>query len=414
MSSTRPRPFFRVSGNRASRRSALAVDGLVIAAAAAELLTLYGALNAVSAMVCPPSLFALVLRRRFPVAVLFATLPSMATGHMWLAPMIAMFTVASRTARRPIVGVATAALFAATMWSGYDLEGEAVDWSHHLFVVEVALMFSVGPAGLGLLFRTRSELRARLADLIASQAHSRRLEAERAVAEERTRMAREMHDSVSYHLGIIAAQSGALWATAPDDTVRRDAETIRRHSADAMAELREIVGVLRHGPSRADETDARLRNLRTLVEEARLDATLDCGSLEAHAIVPSVERAAYRTVQEALTNVRKHAPGAPVIVSVRPSARGDVLVVEVRNQPAPSTPPSAAPVLDVPASGYGLAGLTERVTLVGGAFRAEATADGGFVVRAELPLGPTAPLASEPAPGRQPATAAQGESGSRS
>ncbi|QRX92353.1 sensor histidine kinase [Streptomyces noursei] len=401
-------------GDGGSRRAALVVDGVVIAAAAAELLTLYDALDALSALVCPPSLFALVLRRRFPVAVLFATLPSMATGHLWLAPMIAMFTVASRTARRAVVGVATAALFAATMWSGYDLDGGAVDWSHHLFVVEVALMFSVGPAGLGLLFRTRSELRARLADLIASQAHGRRLEAERAVAEERTRMAREMHDSVSYHLGIIAAQSGALWATAPDDTVRRDAESIRRHSADAMAELREIVGVLRHGPSRADGTDARLGNVPTLVAEARLDATLDCGALETHTLAPSVERAAYRTVQEALTNVRKHAPGAPVAASVRPSARGDTLVVEVRNQPAPRTPPPVAPVLDVPASGYGLAGLRERVTLVGGAFRAEATADGGFVVRAELPLGTAAPVASGPASGHQPATAAQGESGSRS
>lgn len=358
-------------------------DWVIAAGAALELFTLVGALDVESAVVCPPALLGLVLRRRFPVLVLLATLPSMATGHLWLAPMIAMFTVAAELSRRPAVIGCAAALFGSSMWCGLDAEPDMA-WPDHLVTVQIALMFSIGPTGLGLLARARAELRSRLAQLTESQARGRRLEAEQAVARERARMAREMHDTVSYHLGIVAAQAGALWATAPDDTVREDAETIRRHSADAMRELREVVGVLRGGgPGPDDEAGhARLADLPALVEESRLGATLDLTLPDDdRTCAAAVERAAYRTVQEALTNVRKHAPGAPVTVSVGPSDRRDALVVEVRNGPP------AAPPADVPVSGFGLRGLKERTALAGGRLEAGTTEDGGFLVRAVLPLG---------------------------
>lgn len=373
-------------GRTVRGRTVRGADALVAVVAALELLTLHDQLDATSALVCPPALLALLLRRRFPVTVLLATLPAMATGHLWLAPMIAMFTVASALPRRRAVLGAALALFGATMWSGNGGDGSPMAWADHLFVLQVSLMFSVGPTGLGLLVRTRSELRARLADLSASQEHGRRLEAERAVAQERTRMAREMHDTVSYQLGIIAAQAGALWTTAPDDMVREDAETIRRHSADALTELRDIVGVLRHAAGRADGGGpARLANLRTLVRDARLDAVLhlDLGLPDGRSCAPAVERAAYRTVQEALTNVRKYAPGAPIDVTVGPSATGTTLVVEVRNGPGPDVLPAGP---GTPTGGFGLTGLSERIALVDGTFRAGATPEGGFVVRAELPL----------------------------
>ncbi|MCX4692053.1 sensor histidine kinase [Streptomyces sp. NBC_01408] len=369
------------------RRTDLAGDALVTAVAALELLPLQGYLDTESVLVCTPAVLVLLLRRRFPVTVLLVTLPSMATGYLWLAPMIAMFTVASRTVRRRIVVGAGSALFGASLWAGVTVDASSMTWGDHLVAVQVALMFSIGPAGVGILARTRSELRARLAELSASQAYGRRLEAERAVAQERTRMAREMHDTVSYHLGIIAAQSGALSSTAPDDTVREDAEIMRRHSASAMAELRDIVGVLRHTAGRrADVGDpARLANLHTLVKDARLDAVLNLDLPAGRTCVPLVERTAYRIVQEALTNVRKHAPGAHVVVTVGPSAQGDSLVVEVRNEP-PSTQRQPGPALGAPTSGYGLIGLEERIALVEGALRAGPTPDGGFAVRAELPL----------------------------
>ncbi|MEV8534860.1 histidine kinase [Streptomyces sp. NPDC051211] len=371
------------------RRTARAGDALVTAVAALELLPLQGYLDTESVLVCTPAVLVLLLRRRFPVTALLVTLPSMATGYLWLAPMIAMFTVASCTVRRRIVVGAGSALFGASLWAGITVDASSMTWGDHLVAVQVALMFSIGPAGVGILARTRSELRARLAELSASQAYGRRLEAERAVAQERTRMAREMHDTVSYHLGIIAAQSGALSSTAPDDTVREDAEIMRRHSASAMAELRDIVGVLRHtAGGRADAGDpARLANLRTLVKEARLDAVLhlDLDLPDGRTCVPLVERTAYRIVQEALTNVRKHAPGAHVVVTVGPSAQGDSLVVEVRNEP-PSTQRQPGPALGAPTNGYGLIGLEERIALVEGALRAGPTPDGGFAVRAELPL----------------------------
>ncbi|MFJ6995454.1 sensor histidine kinase [Streptomyces sp. NPDC003090] len=390
-----------------SRRGSLVFDVLVAAAASLEVLTWYGALDRTSALVCPPALLALVVRRRFPVPVLLATLPSMATGHLWIAPMIALFTVASRTTRVPLVLGATASLFAATLWSGYTEGTSGMEWGDHLFAVEVALMFSVGPAGLGLLARTRLELRTRLRELTASQEHGRRLEAERAVARERARMAREMHDTVSYHLGIIATQSGALWATAPDATVRQDAETIRRHSAAALGELREVVGVLRRAAGRADDGDtARLHHLPALVRDARLDAVLDLDATlpDGRTCAPAVERAAYRTVQEALTNARKYAPGAPVAVTVRPSLRGDTLLVEVRNEAPPDHP--AAPA-HPEGGGYGLTGLKERTALVDGTLRAGPTPDGGFAVRAELPLAP-APTAPATAPAPRPRLARDG------
>ncbi|ORT57876.1 hypothetical protein BKD26_22185 [Streptomyces sp. CB03238] len=389
---------------RRPRPAVRGTDWAITAAASLELFTLVGALDLESAAVCPPALLGLVLRRRFPVPVLLATLPSMATGHLWLAPMIAMFTVAAelprRPARRPAVIGCAAAVFASSMRWGLVAE-PGPTWSDHLITVQIALMFSIGPTGLGLLARTRSELRSRLAELTESQARGRRLEAEQAVARERARMAREMHDTVSYHLGIIAAQAGALWATAPDDTVREDAETIRRHGADAMRELRDVVGVLR-GPDEDDAGHARLDNLPALVEESRLDATLHLTlpEDEGHVCAAAVERAAYRTVQEALTNVRKHAPGAPVTVSVGPSPdRRDTLVVEIRNGPA------TAPPADVPAGGFGLRGLKERTALAGGRLDAGPTDDGGFLVRAVLPLSP--PSLSEPPP---PARAAGGTS----
>lgn len=369
-------------------------DWAIAAAASLELFTLVGALDIESAAVCPPALLGLVLRRRFPVPVLLATLPSMATGHLWLAPMIAMFTVAAELPRHPVrrpavIGCA-AAVFASSMQWGLVAE-PALTWTDHLITVQIALMFSIGPTGLGLLARTRSELRSRLAELTESQARGRRLEAEQAVARERARMAREMHDTVSYHLGIITAQAGALWATAPDDTVREDAETIRRHGADAMRELRDVVGVLR-GPDEEEAGHARLDNLPALVEESRLDATLSLTLPDGgHPCAAAVERAAYRTVQEALTNVRKHAPGAPVTVSVGPSPdRRDTLVIEVRNGPATAPPPPG------PSGGFGLRGLKERTALAGGRLDAGPTDDGGFLVRAVLPLSP--PAVSETPP----------------
>ncbi|MFJ9803042.1 sensor histidine kinase [Streptomyces wuyuanensis] len=380
-----PVPTPRRTLRDTSRRTALTVDVLLTAAAALEVLTWYGHHDMTSALVCPPALLALLVRRRFPVPVLLATLPSMATGDLWLAPMIALFTVASGSAGRAAVIGSTAAVFGAALWSGYAVDTGSLGWGDHLFAVEVALMFSVGPAGLGLLARTRSRLRSRLADLTASQSHGRRLEAERAVAQERARMAREMHDTVSYHLGIIAAQSGALWATATDEVIREDAETIRRHSADAMAELRTIVGVLRRSSGRTDDDSPGLERLPALVHEARLDAGLDL-VLPPAPCSPAVERAAYRTVQEALTNVRKHAPGAPVTVTVRPTPRGDALLVEIRNGPVPDAVRPVVP--DATTGGYGLTGLKERTALVNGTFRAGGTPEGGFVVRSEIPLVP--------------------------
>ncbi|KUH37318.1 hypothetical protein ATE80_19095 [Streptomyces kanasensis] len=400
---------------------------MLVAAAVAELLTVADAFSAVPLAVCAVALLALPLRRRLPMTTLCATLPSILTGHLWLPPMIAMFTVAcDRSRRRTAVGCALLFAAAACPWPLRELA--AMTRQEVLTSIEAAALLSVGPTALGLLAATRAELRARLADLTATQRRERELESERAVVRERARLAREMHDTVAHHVGIIAVQSGALRAAegaAGGDAWKRDtAESIRRHSVRALEELRDMVGVLRASDAGAALAVGRtgLDTLRELAADSLLDVTADVTAPEAARVRPEVECAAFRIVQESLNNVRKHAPGARVTVRVAPAPDGRSLTVEVRN--TPPTPAPAAPArspapggarepraggaeegaavpggareavpggsaeagAELPGGGYGLAGLRERAELLGGCLSAHPCPEGGFTVRAVLPL----------------------------
>ncbi|CAL9306387.1 sensor histidine kinase [Streptomyces sp. SudanB25_2051] len=376
-----------------------------MAVAAAELLTVDEHFTALPLAVCAVAALVLPLRRRLPTATLCATLPAMLAGYLWLPPMVAMFQVASGGSRRR-TATACVLLFAAAScpWPVEDLP--AMTRQEVLTYVEAGVLMSMGPTALGLLARTRLELRARLADLTATREREQRLEAERAVTRERARLAREMHDTVAHHVGIIAVQSGALRAAETADAWKRDtAESIRRHSVQALEELRDMVGVLRASDPGAARTAGRtgLDGLRDLTDDSLLDVTVD---VEAPAAEPSaeVECAVFRIVQESLNNVRKHAPGAPVSVRVAPAPDGAALTVEVRNAPPPGPaggprpvhPPQPCPEPapgpcagsgDVlPGGGYGLVGLRERAALLGGSLSAGRCPDGGFAVRAVLPL----------------------------
>ncbi|MER5349719.1 histidine kinase [Kitasatospora sp. NPDC002551] len=323
---------------------------------------------------------ALPWRRRFPVTVLLLTMPGSYFDDIWLAPITAVYTVAAERPR-PRVVVPCATLFALVEFFHWPVSEQSFELSRDtaLYAIQ-SVMLAAGPAATGLLSRTRRELASRLDELTRGQERESRLLAERVLSEERGRLAREMHDVVSHQVSLISIQAGALQVSTPDPGAAGVARTIRELSVRTLEELRHMVGVLRAGGPRMDTPLApqpRLADLPRLIEESGLAADTE--------LVPgdrpwpeAVERAAYRTVQEALTNITKYAPEAAVHVRIR--ARGRRLRVEVRNDAPP-----VRPAQTLPGGGHGLVGLRERAQLLGGSLTAGPTPDGGFEVRADLP-----------------------------
>jgi signal transduction histidine kinase len=319
---------------------------------------------------------ALVLRRRYPFLVLLATVPGYLAGWSQLAGMIALYSLAKKKAWnwQTMAGAVLMMLCAFIIWPLSQFFG--LDWRHQLLNLLWAVINAGMPLALGLLVTTRKELVRRLTELAATRERKQQLQAQAIRAEERTRLAREMHDVVSHQVTLIAMQAGALKVTVTDPESREIATTIRRLSTKTLEELRQLVGVLRTN----DDDDGRpdLNDLRRLVSDCGLAVTLNVdGDIEA--IPRPVSAAAYRTVQEALTNVGKHAPSAAVSVLVQLGE--DELVVRVRNgRPRGQRTPA------LPSGGHGLVGLTERAELLGGSCHAEPSRDGGFVVTSRFPL----------------------------
>ncbi|GAA2261831.1 MULTISPECIES: sensor histidine kinase [Kitasatospora] len=327
---------------------------------------------------------ALLLRRRYPVLVLLLTLPASFVTFIWIAQITAVYSVASRRPR-PWVAAVCACAFALSEFFHWPLTDHpfAFNRDNALYAIQCA-MLGAAPTALGLLARTRRELALRLDELTKGQQRESRLLAERVLATERARLAREMHDVVSHQVSLISIQAGALQVSTADPAARTAALTIRELSVRTLVELRQMVGVLRAAGVRQDEPlvpQPRLADLPRLIEDSGLSVSSELSPGD-RPWPEAVERAAYRTVQEALTNITKHAPGAPV--AVRLASRGTRLLVEVRNERPPlrrGTGPGP-----LPGGGHGLVGLRERAQLLGGSFSAAATPDGGFAVQAELPV----------------------------
>ncbi|MFF5705319.1 sensor histidine kinase [Streptomyces sp. NPDC012794] len=223
-----------------------------------------------------------------------------------------------------------------------------------------------------------------------------RLVAEQARLRERTRIARDMHDLLGHDLSLIALSAGALkLAPGLPDEHRAAAQDIRARAGAAVDRLGEVIGVLREPsePAPGSGPGAGLAEIQDLVDRAaaagldvRLDVQGEPGSEDGP---PAVGRAVHRVVQEALTNVAKHAPGHRVTVLVRHT--GDRTRVSVTDEPVPgvSAPRDDADRHAVPAEDhhFGLIGLDERVRLAGGSFTS-GPEGGGFAVRATLPHRP--------------------------
>ncbi|MEU5695959.1 histidine kinase [Actinosynnema sp. NPDC020468] len=319
---------------------------------------------------------AVAFRRKYPFLVVLITVPGFLTGWSQLAAMIALGTLARRRllAAETLVGAALVWLCRFFIWPVDEFLAQ--QWKTHIHDAIYGCIVAGMPIAIGLLAHAREELSARIAELAASRERERLLHAHAVRADERARLAREMHDVVSHQVSLIAMQAGALRMAAADPNAKRVAGTIRTLSTRTLDELRQLVSVLRT-TNGDDSPQPRVDDLPQLVATAGFPVSLAVGVVDLPA---SISGAAYRTVQEALTNVRKHADGAPTSVLV--AVEGDRLEVEVRNEP-PGTPRDCH---GLPSGGHGLVGLRERAGLLGGKFEAGPTDDGGFAVRVTFPL----------------------------
>ncbi|MFF3326178.1 sensor histidine kinase [Streptomyces sp. NPDC002889] len=347
-----------------------AVEALVVAVAAVEALAtrhwLEDRMFAGALVVA----VVLVLRRRFPRTVLALTLPTLATGVLWLPAMCALHALAASERRRGevIAGSAAVAVVAFVPWR--DLGGYAWTLPDTTLGVLLAGLLAVAPAALGALGRARSELAARLADLALSRERERRYAAEQAALRERERLARDVHDTAAHHLSLISLRCTALAAAAENSPgFRLEAEALGELSRHASAGLRQAI---RH------ETPG-LAQLPELVVAAGDGVRADLARVDLADCPPEIQHTAYRIVQEALTNVRRHAPGARADVAVRYTP--DALHICVHNGP-PSVP-GPRPELG---GGQGLPGLRVRTAALGGTLTTAPRPDGGFTLEAVLPL----------------------------
>ena len=253
-------------------------------------------------------------------------------------------------------------------------------WDPSAEVITIAVLrTAVGPL-LALYFGARHGMVQALKERAERAERERYLLAEQARADERARLAGEMHDVVTHRVSLMVLQAGALGITAPDEATRRAAEELRAAGCQALDELRDLVGILRTAPD-GDQTPA-LPALAALIAESTTVGTPAELVQEGDPALasPVVARTAYRIVREALTNVRKHAPGADVLVRV---SYGESKVrLSVRNSPVAGRPGSD---LAATGSGLGLASLRQRIELVHGTLRAGPAADGGFCLEATLP-----------------------------
>ena len=266
-------------------------------------------------------------------------------------------------------------------------------WQPSATVIAIGLLrTAVGPL-LALYFTARRRLVQALTERAERAEREQRLLAEQARDEERARLAGEMHDVVTHRVSLMVLQAGALGITATDEATRQAAEELRAAGVQALDELRDLVGILRTAPE-GDQAPPGSGLGELVAESTAVGIPAELVQEGDPALAsPVVGRTAYRIVREALTNVRKHAPGAHVIVRV---SYGESQVrLSVRNTAAAAPPANG---LAATGSGLGLAGLRQRIELVHGTLRASGTPDGGFYVEATMPsYVPTAEPAVEPA-----------------
>jgi signal transduction histidine kinase len=366
------------TGNGGRSRRDWIVDAAIFVLAV--LFGLFAASQRIGTSVQPPWLFevdqvvgvlgcaALWLRRRWPVQlavvlVIASTFSELVAGAM----LAALFTVAVHRSKGVSFSVFLLSLVAAVLYTVLRPDPE----------LPQAVVLMLGAAtqsaafGWGLAIQHQRQLVSRARTEV-------RLRTEQAQMEARDAVAREMHDVLGHRLSLLSVHAGALEfrPDAPAEDVARAARVIRESAHQALQDLREVIGVLRAPVGELPQpTVADVPEL--IAESRRAGMDVELRQEVAGAPPDTAGRTAYRVVQEALTNARKHAPGAPVTVTVG-GAAGSGLTIEVENGAATGAQPVRTP-------GTGLAGLAERLGLAGGRLEHGRTGAGGWRVTAWLP-----------------------------
>ncbi|MGW1966858.1 sensor histidine kinase [Streptomyces tubercidicus] len=327
----------------------------------------------------------LLWRRRYPdtLAAVAVLLIPLVTPSFSILP-VSLYALAKygSSRRNLLIGSGTAAALLIG-WAVYATRSQPealIPFSIFLVVPSVVV-----PVLFGMYRGAKRSLMVSLQDRADRLEREQHLLASQARMEERTRIAREMHDVVSHRVSLMVVHAGALEAGAGGTEVSADTgRLIGDMGRQALNELRQVLGVLR-----VDEGDQRVPlspqptpdDLATLVEESRaagMQVAFDVIG-EPSAADSTVQPTLYRVIQEGLTNAHKHAGKAPARVEVR--YQKDAVRVIVENE-APDGPVTSL----LPSGGHGLVGLGERVTVLGGTFEAGALEDGGFRITATVPL----------------------------
>ncbi|QCD60622.1 sensor histidine kinase [Streptomyces hawaiiensis] len=366
----------------------------------------------------------LVVRRRWPIAVVLVSIAITPAEMGFLMGVVGLYTLAAAELPRRIIASLAGMSLVGTLivtfvktrqdMSRGDLD--IGDWFVPFAAITMSLGFTAPPVLLGLYVGARRRLMESLRERADSLERELQLLAERAEEraewarnEERTRIAREMHDVVAHRVSLMVVHAAALQAVARKDPEKavRNAALVGDMGRQALTELREMLGVLRSGgdvrreraasvplaavgvaaaaaaaASRAaDDEGPCLAEIEELVGQSAAAGMVVAFSVEGdvRSYAPLVEQTAYRVVQEALTNVHKHAAGAKTYV--RLAHRVSEIAMQVENEP----PEEAAASARLPSGGNGLVGMKERVSALGGVFVSGPTDAGGFRVSAVIP-----------------------------
>ncbi|WP_018548148.1 sensor histidine kinase [Streptomyces sp. LaPpAH-108] len=368
----------------------------------------------------------LLVRRKWPVVVVLVAIAITPAQMGFLMGIVGLYTLAAcELPRRIIVALAGMSLVGTMIVTFVRVRQDMArgdltlgDWFVPFAAVTTSLGLTAPPLLLGLYvgarrrlmesLRERADSLERELQLLAERAEER---AEWARGEERTRIAREMHDVVAHRVSLMVVHAAALQAVARKDPEKavRNAALVGDMGRQALTELREMLGVLRSGDAvrraaepvplaavgvAAAEAASRaaaeevldgpsLAELEELVGQSAQAGMVVALSVEgeARSYAAEVEQTAYRVVQEALTNVHKHAAGARTIV--RLAHRRAEIAMQVENESPPEV--ASASAAGLPSGGNGLLGMRERVLALGGVFVSGPTEKGGFRVSAVIP-----------------------------
>ncbi|MFF7974119.1 histidine kinase [Streptomyces sp. NPDC007905] len=365
----------------------------------------------------------LLVRRKWPIAVVLVAIAITPAQMGFLMGIVGLYTLAAcELPRRIIVALAGMSLLGTMIVTFVRVRQDMArgdltlgDWFVPFASITTSLGLTAPPVLLGLYVGARRRLMESLRERADSLERELQLLAERAEEraewarnEERTRIAREMHDVVAHRVSLMVVHAAALQAVARKDPEKavRNAALVGDMGRQALTELREMLGVLRAGEDAgrraasaplvavgmaavraasrvADEDGPCLSELEELIGQSAAAGMVVDLSVEgaARSYAAEVEQTAFRVVQEALTNVHKHAAGAKT--HVRLAHRGAEIAMQVENEPPPE--PGSASAARLPSGGNGLLGMRERVVALGGVFVSGPTDAGGFRVSAVIP-----------------------------